>query len=770
MRSIGDFFADLWDTIIDNKTIVIPVATVLVALTIAVVVAFSYMSPKEEKGADIIPVVHAVISDTGMVQDAGNFKVCTFSSDSVERDLTIYFTEPDDEETAISGYEFEVKLVNPKDCDQVFDKATTLSNITKQISEVEGTPQAQELEEKKQEALSLYADALDKVVGDTHTDSDKDGVIHIENLVAGDYVVCLMPSTNVGSTSYTMSVNVKDHVEYQAIKNITKKVAAYDASKDVQAHATQVEAAIVDTVAWVESSSNGGIAVLTAANIGGSMGVSTARNLTQKVLSNGSSGGQSSITYAWTDLAAGQTATADINGALSFDESNHTTSGTATIVAGTEGISVKRYMKYNNGEAIETIMYEVTGGGITLYTKTNPFSGARMITGQYCSVISPDGGNGAALSVAQSVTLLSSVDGHNTATVDIGRSSNLSIQAASSSDTGVCTVNCSGETLYITAADTDDDGAATVTVTAQLNDGSSFADGTDVLTVSCAVKVLGKNTQLTGADGQKLYIDEGGKTPACVKDYRDGNVFYSFTGDMKYTGWQIINGDRYYFDANGNPVTGQQVIQGVLYNFGPDGKLKVSGFGVDVSKYQGTIDWKQVSTAAGFAIIRCGGRYQQTGGLYEDPMFYTNMKGAKAAGISTGIYFFSTALNEAEAVEEASLAIKMAQNAGGCSLPIYIDMEDKVRGQSKLSNAQRTAIVNAFCSTVQNAGYKAGFYASKSWMSGMMNMGSIGSNVEIWVAQYNTKCDYTGRYNVWQYTSKGTVPGIKGSVDCNNRY
>ncbi|MBO6282679.1 MAG: glycoside hydrolase family 25 protein, partial [Pseudobutyrivibrio sp.] len=185
---------------------------------------------------------------------------------------------------------------------------------------------------------------------------------------------------------------------------------------------------------------------------------------------------------------------------------------------------------------------------------------------------------------------------------------------------------------------------------------------------------------------------------------------------------------------------------------------------------QGNIDWKAAKSAVNFAIIRCGYRGMYDGQLHEDPYFYKNMSGAKAAGVNVGVYIYSTALNEAEAVQEASMAVAMAGKAGGCSYPVYLDMEDTVRGQSKLSTEQRMAIVNAFCSTVQASGHKAGLYCSKNWMTARMNAGAIPGSCSIWIAQYNTSCTYSGRKNMWQYSSKGSVPGIKGHVDMNKSF
>ena len=301
-----------------------------------------------------------------------------------------------------------------------------------------------------------------------------------------------------------------------------------------------------------------------------------------------------------------------------------------------------------------------------------------------------------------------------------------------------------------------------------------WSDGTTDTSLAVTYTVSGitgdTTTPLTDTNGNQLYLDSEGKTKATAADYVEGKTYYYLEEDYSYTGWQSINGVTYYYDKNGNRVTGTQVIQGVSYNFGTDGALLVNGVGIDVSKWQGTIDWAQAKGSVAFAIVRCGYRGMYDGGLHEDPTFYTNMKNAKANGVKVGIYIYSTALTEAEAVEEASMAVSMANKAGGLSYPIYIDMEDTTRGVNKLSNEQRTAIINAFCTTVQSGGYKAGVYASKNWMTNYINMGSVSGSAYVWVAQYNTTCTYSGKYTMWQYSSKGSVPGIKGNVDMNKSY
>ena len=314
------------------------------------------------------------------------------------------------------------------------------------------------------------------------------------------------------------------------------------------------------------------------------------------------------------------------------------------------------------------------------------------------------------------------------------------------------------------------DGDYAFVVTPEWSNGAATKE--ELLTATYTVSGFGTATteQLKDKAGNLLFLDEALTKPATVADYKAGQAYYYKSATYTYYGWQSIDGNTYYFDKNGNRVTGTQVIQGVQYDFGSDGVLIVKGTGIDVSKYQGKIDWKQAKSAVNFAIVRCGYRGMYDGQLHEDPYFYTNMAGAKAAGVNVGVYIYSTALNEAEAVQEASMAVAMAGHAGGCSYPIYIDMEDTTRGQSKLSVDQRMAIVNAFCATVQASGHKAGIYCSKNWMEKRMNASGIPGSCSVWIAQYNTSCTYGGRKNMWQYSSKGSVPGIKGYVDMNKAF
>ena len=235
-----------------------------------------------------------------------------------------------------------------------------------------------------------------------------------------------------------------------------------------------------------------------------------------------------------------------------------------------------------------------------------------------------------------------------------------------------------------------------------------------------------------------------------------------------YTGWQEIDGATYYYDpATHEAVTGNQVIQGDVYTFGADGALNRTARGIDVSKFQGNIDWNAVKAdGITFAIIRCGYRGYGTGALVEDSTYRKNIQGAINAGLKVGVYFYSQAINEAEAVEEASMVLSLVS---GYSLPlgVYYDTESVAGGRANAISAnERTACAVAFCETIRNAGYKAGVYSYASWFYNALNFANI-SKYNTWIAQYRDTLSFNYKYNIWQYTGSGRVNGISTAVDMN---
>ena len=311
------------------------------------------------------------------------------------------------------------------------------------------------------------------------------------------------------------------------------------------------------------------------------------------------------------------------------------------------------------------------------------------------------------------------------------------------------------------------------------------AVGSAVLTVKCGdasatwgITVINDaagntSSKLKDKNGNQIYVKKDGRyVEAVYADYYTAGNFYLQRALYLYTGWQTIDGNVYFYDKNGHYVTGEQVIQGVRYTFGSDGKLSAGSgtMGIDVSKWNGSIDWNAVkNSGVSYVIIRCGYRGSTTGALIEDPMFRSNIKGAKAAGLKVGAYFFTQAVNEVEAVEEASMAVSLV-SAYGLNYPIFLDVESSGGRADGISKDTRTAVCKAFCATVQNSGYNAGVYANKTWFTEKINTSSL-AGCKIWLAQYASTPTYTAtRYDMWQYSSKGKVSGINGNVDMNISY
>lgn len=192
-------------------------------------------------------------------------------------------------------------------------------------------------------------------------------------------------------------------------------------------------------------------------------------------------------------------------------------------------------------------------------------------------------------------------------------------------------------------------------------------------------------------------------------------------------------------------------------------------FGIDVSAWQKDIDWEKVKAAGvDFVIIRCGYRGSKSGSLVEDSYFYKNLTGAKAAGLKVGVYFFTQAVNETEAVEEASMVLALVGD-NELDYPIFIDTENTNGRADNLDKATRTAVCDAFCKTIEKAGKEAGIYASRNWFNNKLNDNEL-SEHKRWVAEYASTTAYAGRYEMWQYTSGGSIDGIEGRVDLDVSY
>ena len=198
--------------------------------------------------------------------------------------------------------------------------------------------------------------------------------------------------------------------------------------------------------------------------------------------------------------------------------------------------------------------------------------------------------------------------------------------------------------------------------------------------------------------------------------------------------------------------------------------------GIDVSKHQGSINWAKVKAIGkvDFAIIRAGYRGYTEGKIYEDSQFINNVKGVYNNGIKIGLYFYSSAINEAEAKEEANYVLNLINKYGiknYITYPIVIDVEDFEGTRNyHITAKQITNKVKVFCETIKNAGYKPMVYSYTYFLQTKLNMNEL-SMYDVWAADYSGKVNYyTGPYTIWQYTDKGSIDGITGNVDMNYCY
>ncbi|MCR5602403.1 MAG: hypothetical protein K6G27_01725 [Lachnospiraceae bacterium] len=197
--------------------------------------------------------------------------------------------------------------------------------------------------------------------------------------------------------------------------------------------------------------------------------------------------------------------------------------------------------------------------------------------------------------------------------------------------------------------------------------------------------------------------------------------------------------------------------------------------GVDVSKYQGVIDWVKVKASGiDFAMIRVGARGYGSGQLTLDDNFVVNIMGAKAAGLDTGVYFFTQATTEDEAVEEANFTVGALMNYG-VSYPVAVDVEwiegDRAR-TDELTPEERTDLVIKYCDTVKSFGYEPVIYASRDMLIAGLLPDKL-NDYDVWLSDdYEPQdgTDYPYRFSMWQYTKKGHVDGIEGDVDLNLRF
>ncbi len=544
------------------------------------------------------------------------------------------------------------------------------------------------------------------------SDDDKDGILYLADMTPGDYTVTVTgPDTVDGGRAAGVSgnVTVKDKIVYEQIDvaDEVKKESEINASKEDTAVHEQAPAAPADTVEWAESTRT-------------------------EIVENG---GDAYEEVKKSDIPAPSAQAAAYGNAPFGERTEDAVWFSKEGVSGNDGDG-QDAKKVEELQIPSSSMLK-SGSTTTLSVTAKPEDAADI-----------------------------SVDWKGTEGSDI----------VSVDEKGVITALKPGNAM-VKAVARDGSGIESnlcvVMVVENENGGQETESGSESSEQPDESQSASGSTPLKDRNGARLYCKEGDSyREATAADYEGHDVFYRKKESVsyRYTGWQTIGGKRYFYDKNGNPVTGDQIIQGVKYSFREDGSLDGGNvMGIDISKHNGTVDWNAVKNAGvEFVILRCGYRGSASGVLVEDEKFRTNIKGATAAGLKVGIYFFSQAVNEMEAVEEASLTLSLIKGHK-ISYPVYIDVEAANGRADGLSAAERTKVVKAFCETVRDSGYTAGVYSNKNWFAEKMDTGAFG-NYRIWLAQYTESPTYTGRYEMWQYSSRGTIPGIKGDVDLNICY
>ena len=263
-------------------------------------------------------------------------------------------------------------------------------------------------------------------------------------------------------------------------------------------------------------------------------------------------------------------------------------------------------------------------------------------------------------------------------------------------------------------------------------------------------------------EGIRTSLSEGTTTVETLRPYYPDDIV-------------VVSGGKFHFvpinrelKLNNYEVTNLNILENGEFQYLTDGQV-TSHKGIDVSSHQGNIDWNLVAQdGVEFAIIMVGYRgYGSEGRLVVDEKFENNIKGATAAGIKVGVYFFSQAINEAELLEEANLVLEqIAPYKIEC--PVVYDVE-KTSAQGRMnaiSVEERTQLTKLFCQTIADAGYRPMIYHNTEMGALLINIAEL-EDYDKWYASYSDQMFYPYDYKIWQYSDKGKIQGISTDVDLN---
>lgn len=242
--------------------------------------------------------------------------------------------------------------------------------------------------------------------------------------------------------------------------------------------------------------------------------------------------------------------------------------------------------------------------------------------------------------------------------------------------------------------------------------------------------------------GKKILLEDGTYGEIWIPVLENVPAFSRETEQIK-----TRNGRKYYVD---------------------DSKI-TSLLGVDVSVHQDNIDWQKVKESGiDFAMVRLGYRGYGSGEAELDENYAENIQGAREAGIDAGVYFFSQAITAEEAVEEANLVIESLEGLD-INYPVVYDWEIIYDDTARTDNVSVDVLTDccvAFCETIKNAGYTPMIYQNKRTTIFKLDLTRL-TDYDFWLAEYGSEPTYYYDFDMWQYTSTGSVPGIEGDVDLN---
>lgn len=244
--------------------------------------------------------------------------------------------------------------------------------------------------------------------------------------------------------------------------------------------------------------------------------------------------------------------------------------------------------------------------------------------------------------------------------------------------------------------------------------------------------------------------------------------------DPHYGMVEVFNGESYVWIVPEEDVP-KNTFEKDDFAADPEGNLTYVGGeykasrGVDVSQFQGDIDWQAVyDSGVRFAVLRAGGRYYGSGELYSDDKFLENLEGARSAGLRVGAYFFSQAISVEEAREEARYVLELIGDRE-LDLPVFFDWERVVDSDARthaLDNETLTECAVTFCEEMKAAGFGPGVYVYNDTGYHGYDLSRL-QDYMLWCAGVGSYPYFYYAHTVWQYSFRGAVPGINGDCDLN---